>query len=48
MFGYIKPHSPELKVREDAYYRGVYCGLCRAMGRCTGCLSRFTLSYDFV
>ncbi len=47
MFGYIKPHAPELKVREDAYYRGVYCGLCRAMGRCTGCLSRLTLSYDF-
>ncbi|MBQ2767345.1 MAG: hypothetical protein IJF49_04615 [Clostridia bacterium] len=48
MFGYIKPHSPELKVREDAYYRGVYCGLCRAMGHCTGCMSRLTLSYDFV
>jgi len=47
MFGYIRPHAPELKVREDAYYRGVYCGLCRAMGRCTGCLSRLTLSYDF-
>ncbi len=47
MFGYIKPHAPELKVREDAYYRGVYCGLCRAMGRCTGCISRLTLSYDF-
>ena len=47
MFGYIRPHAPELKVREDAYYRGIYCGLCRAMGRCTGCLSRLTLSYDF-
>ncbi len=47
MFGYIKPHSPELLVREDTYYRGIYCGLCRAMGRCTGCASRLTLSYDF-
>lgn len=47
MFGYIKPYAPELKVREDACYRGIYCGLCRAMGRCTGCLSRLTLSYDF-
>lgn len=47
MFGYIRPHTPELKVREDTYYRGIYCGLCRAMGRCTGCLSRLTLSYDF-
>lgn len=47
MFGYIKPYSPELLVREDTYYRGIYCGLCRAMGRCTGCASRLTLSYDF-
>ncbi|MBQ3125682.1 MAG: hypothetical protein IJC15_01310 [Clostridia bacterium] len=47
MFGYIRPYAPELKVRQDTYYRGVYCGLCRAMGRCTGCLSRLTLSYDF-
>lgn len=47
MFGYIRPHAPELKVREDTYYRGIYCGLCRAMGRCTGCLSQLTLSYDF-
>lgn len=48
MFGYIRPHVPELRVREHDYYRGVYCGLCRAMGSCTGCLSRMTLSYDFV
>lgn len=48
MFGYIRPYAPELKVREYQYYRGVYCGLCRAMGRCTGQCSRMTLSYDLV
>ncbi len=48
MLGYIRPHTPELKMREYQYYRGVYCGLCRAMGRCTGQCSRMTLSYDFV
>lgn len=46
MFGYIKAYSPELKVRENEYYRSVYCGLCRSLGKCTGQLSRLTLSYD--
>lgn len=46
MFGYIKTHTPELRVRENEYYRAVYCGLCRAQGKCTGQCSRFTLSYD--
>ncbi len=47
MFGYIKPVKPELKVRELEYYRGIYCGLCRSMGKHTGGFSRLTLSYDF-
>lgn len=47
MYGYIRPHTPELKVREQEYYRAVYCGLCRTMGKCTGQTSRMTLSYDF-
>ena len=48
MLGYIKPAYGELRVREHEFYRAAYCGLCRAMGKCTGCLSRMTLSYDFV
>ena len=48
MFGYVKPYSPELKVKEQNAYQGIYCGLCRAMGKCTGSCSRFSLSYDFV
>ncbi|MBE6587352.1 MAG: hypothetical protein E7647_02925 [Ruminococcaceae bacterium] len=47
MFGYIKPFVPDLRVREHELYRAIYCGLCRSMGRCTGCASRLTLSYDF-
>ena len=47
MFGYVRPDSPELKVRENEFYRAVYCGLCRAQGKCTGQCSRMTLSYDF-
>lgn len=48
MFGYIKPLSAELRIREYDCYRAYYCGLCRAMGHCTGQCSRLTLSYDIV
>lgn len=46
MFGYVRVDSPELKVKEYECYRATYCGLCRAMGKCTGQCSRMTLSYD--
>lgn len=46
MFGYVKVYEPELKVKELALYKAVYCGLCKSMGRYTGVLSRLTLSYD--
>ena len=48
MFGYVKPYNPELRMRDYECYRAYYCGLCRAMGKCTGQCSRMTLSYDFV
>ena len=48
MFGYIRTDTPEMRVRENEYYRAVYCGLCRAQGKCTGQCSRFTLNYDIV
>lgn len=46
MFGYVVVDKPSLRIREYGYYRATYCGLCHAMGKCTGCLSRMTLSYD--
>ncbi len=48
MFGYIKTYTPELKIRENEYYKGVYCGLCHALKKRCGFISRLTLSYDFV
>ena len=48
MFGYVKPVSPELLVREYEFYRAVYCGICRSMRRHTGIGSTVTLSYDSV
>ena len=47
MFGYIKPDIPELKMKENELYKAVYCGLCKTMGKCTGCASQLTLNYDF-
>ena len=47
MFGYVKPLIPELKVKENELYKAAYCGLCRTMGKTTGCLSKLTLNYDF-
>ncbi len=46
MFGYVRPDIASLRVREYEWYRGVYCGLCRAMGDVSGQLSRLTLRYD--
>ncbi len=48
MFGYIKPYSQELLVKEYELYRAAYCGVCRCMQKHTGRLSSLTLSYDIV
>lgn len=48
MLGYVRTAQGELRVREYEAYRGLYCGLCKHMGKCTGQCSRMTLSYDFV
>lgn len=48
MFGFVKPAVPLLRVGEYEFYRGAYCGLCRAMSKCTGPASSMTLSYDMV
>lgn len=47
MFGYVKTSTPDLRVKENEFYRALYCGLCRAMGHNSRFLS-LSLSYDFV
>ena len=47
MFGYVKIHKPELKIREYEQYKAVYCTLCKKLGKCYGHTVRMTLSYDF-
>lgn len=46
MFGYIRTHRPELKVCEDEVYKGIYCSLCKELGKRYGIMSRLFLSYD--
>ena len=48
MFGYIRPLSAELRVKEYAYYRAVYCGVCKSMEKTVSPLLSMTLRYDFV
>ncbi|MBR5540034.1 MAG: hypothetical protein IKU56_01480 [Clostridia bacterium] len=46
MFGYVKVYQPELKMGEFEQYRGIYCSLCKALGKRYGFTAQMTLSYD--
>lgn len=48
MFGYIRPVTPELKVKELDAFKACYCGLCHTLGNEYGTAARFILNYDFV
>lgn len=47
MFGYVRPVLSKLEKADRELYQSAYCGLCHAMGKRHGWLSRFTLNYDF-
>lgn len=47
MLGYVRAYKPELKVKDYEIYRGIYCSLCRALGRNYSPLAQLFLSYDF-
>ena len=46
MFGYVTANLEELSQEEQARYRAVYCGICRAIGRQNSQLARLGLRYD--
>jgi hypothetical protein len=48
VLGYIKPHYPELRGREAALYRAVYCGLCHTLSERYGMAARLLVNYDFL
>ncbi|MCL2487530.1 MAG: DUF5685 family protein [Oscillospiraceae bacterium] len=47
MLGYVRIGRPRLTEEQFRRYQGVYCSLCRVLGREYGLLARMTLSYDF-
>lgn len=46
MFGYIQPFKPDLRVKEYEAYKGVYCALCKRLGKDYGIPARLILSFD--
>lgn len=48
VFGYVTPYKQELKMWEFEEYRGIYCGLCKTIGREYGWMPRMFLNYDYV
>lgn len=47
MLGYVKAFKPEMKIKDYELYRGIYCSLCRALGRNYSPIAQLLLSYDF-
>lgn len=47
MLGYVKAYKPELRMREYELYQGVYCSLCRSLGKRYSPLAQLFLNYDF-
>ena len=40
MSGYVRPLKGDLRVREFARYRSIYCGLCKAIAGMYGHIAR--------
>ena len=48
MFGYAAANPAALTEAQRTKYRGIYCGVCRAMGEGRAFYHRAALTYDFV
>lgn len=46
MFGYVYIDKPELKIKDYEAYRGIYCSLCKTLGKEYSVFARFVLNYD--
>lgn len=47
MLGYVRAYKPEMTFKNYEIYKGVYCTLCKSLGKRYGLIARFILSYDF-
>lgn len=48
MVGYIKAYKPELKMKDFETYKGIYCSLCKQLGKKYTPFAQLLLNYDFV
>ncbi len=46
MFGYLKPDTPYLYLKDDTLYKALYCAVCKSIGQKCGQLARLGLTYD--
>lgn len=47
VIGYVRAYKPEMKFKDYELYKGVYCSLCKQLGKRYGIFARLMLSYDF-
>ena len=47
MLGYVRAYKPDMKMKDYELYKGIYCSLCRALGRNYSPIAQLFLSYDF-
>ena len=46
MFGYVKPDTPYLYIKDDTLYKSLYCAVCKSIGKRCGQRARLGLTYD--
>ena len=46
MFGYVIPDKENMYIKDFKVFQGYYCGLCRALGKTGGPLTRLCTNYD--
>lgn len=46
MFGYVKPDTPYLYIKDDTLYKSLYCAVCKSIGKSCGQRARLGLTYD--
>ncbi len=46
MFGYVKPDTPYLFIKDDTLYKSLYCSVCKSIGKNCGQTARLGLTYD--
>jgi hypothetical protein len=46
MFGYVRPDTPYLYIKDQTLYEALYCGVCKGIGQTCGQVARMGLTYD--